>query len=61
MIDNREFRDAMESFATGVAIVTVVGSDGEFLGITANSFNSVSLEPPLVYFRDGNRNLIDGS
>jgi len=35
-------------FATGVTIVTARGQDGELIGLTANSFNSVSLEPPLV-------------
>ncbi|MFI5427131.1 flavin reductase [Aeromicrobium sp. UC242_57] len=36
------------SFATGVAVVTASGLDGEPVGLTVNSFNSVSLEPPLV-------------
>ena len=49
-IDTRAFRDALGSFATGITIVTAVGPDGEPLGITANSFNSVSMEPPLVLF-----------
>jgi flavin reductase (DIM6/NTAB) family NADH-FMN oxidoreductase RutF len=35
-------------FATGVTIVTALGEDGEPIGMTANSFNSVSLDPPLV-------------
>ena len=35
-------------FATGVTIVTARGPDGELIGLTANSFNSVSLTPPLV-------------
>jgi flavin reductase (DIM6/NTAB) family NADH-FMN oxidoreductase RutF len=35
-------------FATGVTIVTARGAGGELVGMTANSFNSVSLEPPLV-------------
>lgn len=35
-------------FATGVTIVTARGPDGQWLGLTANSFNSVSLSPPLV-------------
>jgi len=35
-------------FATGVTIVTARKPDGELIGLTANSFNSVSLEPPLV-------------
>lgn len=35
-------------FATGVTIVTAVAADGKLVGLTANSFNSVSLDPPLV-------------
>ena len=35
-------------FATGVTIVTTRAADGRPIGLTANSFNSVSLEPPLV-------------
>lgn len=35
-------------FATGVTIVTARGTDGTLVGLTASSFNSVSLEPPLV-------------
>jgi flavin reductase (DIM6/NTAB) family NADH-FMN oxidoreductase RutF len=35
-------------FATGVTIVTARAADGTFVGLTANSFNSVSLSPPLV-------------
>ena len=46
------FRGALGQFATGVTIITTraLGDDGEprLLGFTANSFNSVSLEPPLV-------------
>jgi flavin reductase (DIM6/NTAB) family NADH-FMN oxidoreductase RutF len=44
----REFRDALGMFATGVTIVTARGLGGELIGMTANSFNSVSLSPPLV-------------
>jgi flavin reductase (DIM6/NTAB) family NADH-FMN oxidoreductase RutF len=43
-----EFRDALGMFATGVTIVTARAADGTFVGLTANSFNSVSLTPPLV-------------
>ncbi len=43
-----DFRLALGMFATGVTIVTARGADGGLLGLTANSFNSVSLEPPLV-------------
>ena len=49
-IDPRKLRDALGSFATGVTVVTARSLDGELLGITANSFNSVSLNPPLVLF-----------
>src|SRR5258708_30148161 len=48
--DARSFRHAMGCFATGITVVTSVGLDGEYLGFTANSFNSVSLDPPLVLF-----------
>jgi flavin reductase (DIM6/NTAB) family NADH-FMN oxidoreductase RutF len=43
-----EFRAALGMFATGVTIVTARGVDGAPVGLTANSFNSVSLTPPLV-------------
>lgn len=45
---SREFRDALGMFATGVAIVTARDADGAPVGMTINSFNSVSLAPPLV-------------
>lgn len=44
----RQFRDALGMFATGVTIVTTRAPDGLPIGLTANSFNSVSLDPPLV-------------
>jgi flavin reductase (DIM6/NTAB) family NADH-FMN oxidoreductase RutF len=43
-----DFRSALGMFATGVTIVTSRDVDGTPVGLTANSFNSVSLEPPLV-------------
>ena len=46
--DRRTLRDAFGSFATGVTIVTTSGPDGVDIGLTANSFSSVSLEPPMV-------------
>ncbi len=49
-LDPRELRKALGSFATGVTVVTSRAVSGELLGVTANSFNSVSLEPPLVLF-----------
>ncbi|HYF41366.1 MAG TPA: flavin reductase family protein [Ramlibacter sp.] len=44
----QEFRSALGMFATGVTIVTATTAEGRAIGLTANSFNSVSLEPPLV-------------
>lgn len=44
----REFRAALGMFATGVTIVTARSPEGLVIGLTANSFNSVSLTPPLV-------------
>ena len=44
----QEFRAALGMFATGVTIVTARSADGQLIGLTANSFNSVSLAPPLV-------------
>lgn len=46
--DAREFRKALGTFATGVTIITTRAADGAPLGLTVNSFNSVSLNPPLV-------------
>ena len=46
--DTRALRDALGAFATGVTIVTARADDGEPVGFTANSFTSVSLDPPLL-------------
>jgi len=46
--DGREFRRALGQFATGVTVVTTRDADGTPRGFTANSFTSVSLDPPLV-------------
>ncbi|MFK7977093.1 MAG: flavin reductase family protein [Halioglobus sp.] len=46
--DGRELRDALGQFATGVCLITVVSEAGEALAMTANSFSSVSLDPPLI-------------
>jgi flavin reductase (DIM6/NTAB) family NADH-FMN oxidoreductase RutF len=46
--DQPRLRDALGTFATGVTVVTCRAPDGAPLGVTVNSFNSVSLEPPLV-------------
>jgi len=47
-MDSQQFRAALGLFATGVTVVTVRAADGGLVGLTANSFNSVSLDPPLV-------------
>jgi flavin reductase (DIM6/NTAB) family NADH-FMN oxidoreductase RutF/DNA-binding MarR family transcriptional regulator len=46
--DTRAFRRALGNFATGVTVVTAATASGRKVGVTANSFNSVSLDPPLV-------------
>lgn len=46
--DARNFRRALGSFATGVTIITTRSADDTPVGLTVSSFNSVSLEPPLV-------------
>jgi len=46
--DTKSFRNALGSFATGVTVVTAQTPSGELAGVTANSFNSVSLDPPLI-------------
>ncbi len=47
-IDPRTFRQTCSKFATGVTVVTLVGTDGLPHGMTVNSFTSVSAVPPLV-------------
>ena len=47
-IDLEAYRRALSCFATGVAVVTTCDADGEPVGMTISSFNSVSLDPPLV-------------
>ena len=46
--DPRALRNALGTFATGVTIVTTTSGDGMPIGLTCNSFSSVSLSPPLV-------------
>lgn len=46
--DKRQLRNLLGQFATGVTVVTTVGQDNRQVGMTANSFTSVSLEPPLI-------------
>ena len=46
--ESKAFRRALGQFATGVTIVTTVDEEGAPTGLTVSSFNSVSLEPPLI-------------
>ncbi|MCI0996494.1 flavin reductase family protein, partial [Pseudomonas corrugata] len=46
--DPKEFRRTLGTFTTGVTIITTRTADGTPIGLTANSFNSVSLDPPMV-------------
>ena len=48
LFDSRDLRRVLGSFVTGVTVVTTTDDDGGFHGVTANSFSSVSLDPPLV-------------
>lgn len=49
-LDTRDFRRALGKFATGVTVVTTRegDGDGEHYGVTASSFNTVSMDPPLI-------------
>ena len=47
-IDPAEFRRCLGSFVTGVTVITALDERGQAIGMTANSFNSVSLDPPLI-------------
>ncbi|MFD2366972.1 flavin reductase family protein [Pseudoduganella sp. GCM10020061] len=51
--DTVQFRRALSQFATGVTVITTRLADGTFRGLTASSFNSVSLDPPLVLWSLG--------
>lgn len=52
---SRDFRHALGQFATGVTIVTTADAQGRPVGLTVSSFNSVSLEPPLVLWSLGHK------
>lgn len=52
-LDTNEYRHALSLFATGVSVVTALDPDGSKVGITVSSFNSVSLDPPLVLWSVG--------
>ena len=46
--DSKDFRRALGNFATGVTIITTRAPDGTNVGVTASSFNSLSMDPPLI-------------
>jgi flavin reductase (DIM6/NTAB) family NADH-FMN oxidoreductase RutF/DNA-binding MarR family transcriptional regulator len=45
---SRELRNCLGEFTTGVTVITSAGENGALIGVTANSFSALSLEPPLV-------------
>ena len=47
-VDKRQLRTLLGQFATGVTVVSTVAENGQKVGMTANSFTSVSLDPPLI-------------
>jgi len=53
-VDLQEYKRALSCFATGVAIATTLDADGNKVGMTISSFNSVSLDPPLVLWSIAN-------
>lgn len=48
--DASQFRTALSQFPTGVAVITAQDGEDQLIGITMSSFNSVSIDPPLVLF-----------
>lgn len=50
----RRFRNMLGQFATGVAVITTCAEDGTLVGVTCNSYTSVSLEPPLILWSIAN-------
>lgn len=42
------YRDVMGAFPTGVTVITLAMPEGQRIGVTASSFNTVSLDPPLI-------------
>jgi flavin reductase (DIM6/NTAB) family NADH-FMN oxidoreductase RutF len=48
LFSNQQLRHTLGKFATGITVISIVDDDGKFWGLTVNSFNSVSLDPPLI-------------
>lgn len=55
--DPKDFRRALGKFATGVTVITTRDEAGEDVGMTANSFSSVSMDPPLILWSVDKGNL----
>ena len=53
-----ELRKALSSFATGVTVITGIGNNGQAVGVTISSFNTVSLDPPLVLWSLSERSIL---
>ena len=53
-----ELRKAFSSFATGVTVITGIGNSNQAVGVTISSFNTVSLEPPLVLWSLSERSVL---
>ena len=51
--DKKAFRYALGQFPTGVTVITTLDEEGNPIGVTASSFNSVSMDPPLVLWSVG--------
>lgn len=54
-IDPRELRNCFGKFATGITVITAVGPDGQKIGLTVNSFSSLSIDPPMILWSLDNR------
>jgi flavin reductase (DIM6/NTAB) family NADH-FMN oxidoreductase RutF len=56
MIDSAEFKKTMSRFATGITVVLFVNHEKKLRGMTVNSFNSLSLNPPLILYSIDRKN-----
>ena len=53
--DSKQLRQVLGAFPTGVTVVTTADASGNTYGVTANSFSSVSLDPPLILWSQSNQ------
>lgn len=59
--DSKQLRQVLGAFPTGVTVVTTIDAAGQTYGVTANSFSSVSLDPPLVLWSQSNQSSSHGA